>query len=501
MENKVSGFPDLYVEKIKVLLDTNILIEREDYKATNQFFSKLISLLLQNSIIIYIHPSSIEELKKDKIETRRENILSKIKSYPVLDDSLFPDQKFLDKLNIHNNSHDIIDGTLLYAVYNDVIDFLITEDKDLISRAEKLDMGERVLNVLSALSFFTGFLKKEQPLRPPYINYGKVNTIVNHLSDPFFNSFKEDYSNFEKWFKQRARDRDIYYILDEKQISAVMILKDEEEPIELSDRIIPKERRLKICSLKISDSQSNYRVFEKFLSLAFNKAQLDGVDSVYVTIYPKHSTLVVMLEKFGFKRIGAIKNSNELVLKKDMNGTSKVDAFEYLRLYYPNFIEDDSVAKFIIPVRDIFHSELFPEVPVQQMTINHYDSHYPVSNAIVKVYLSKSKISTLKLGDVLLFYRSVRETGITSIGVLEEIRRFYTIREILDFAGNRIVYSKDDLNSMLDKTGILCLKFWFTKYLKNRISPNKMRELGVSIPQSINRIDNKKYKELLNWMS
>ena len=496
MENKVLHFPDLSVDKIKVLLDTNILIEREDYKTTNPSFSELLSLLLENSIVIFVHPNTIDELQKDQVKFRKESILSKVKSYPVLDNPPFPDQNFLDNLNIRN-SHDKIDGTLLYAVHMDVVDFLITEDKLLISRAEKIDLGERVMNVSSALSFFKGFLKKGQPLTPPYISSGKASTIVNHLSDSFFNSFKEDYPEFERWFKRKARDRDVYYILDQTETSAIMILKNEEEPIELTNAILPKQNRLKICSLKISDSQSNYRVFEKFLSLAFDKARLDRVGSVYVTVYPKHSNLIVMLKKFGFEEKGEIKNTREIVLEKGMTGAKKVDAFDYVKYYYPNFIDDESVSKFIIPVRDIFHSELFPEVPVKQMTMAHFDSHIPVSNAIVKVYLSKSKISTLKRGDVLLFYRSKKETGITSIGVLEEIGRFYTIREILDFAGNRIVYSKDDLNLMLDKNGILCLKFWLTKYLENKIDSHMMKEFGISIPQSICRIDNKKYKELL----
>lgn len=498
MKNNVKEFPKLNVDKIKVLLDTNILIEREDYKATNPSFSELMSLLQENSIISFIHPSTINELEKDKERIRKESILSKVKSYPKLINPPLPDQSFLDVLNIHDNSHDKIDGNLLYTVYMDIVDFLITEDKELNLRAEKVDLGERVMNVLTALSFFKAFLKKGDPIAPPFISTGKVNTIVNHLSDSFFNSFKEDYPKFETWFRKKARDRDVYYILDETKISAIMILKIEEEAIELDKEIIPKEKRLKICSLKISESQSNYRVFERFLSLAFNKASLERVQSVYVTVYPKYSTLIVMLKKFGFKEKGLINNTGEIFLKKDMKGSKSMNAFDYVKNYYPDFIDDDTVSKFIIPVKSVFHSELFPEFPVKQMTITQFDSHHSVGNAIVKVYLSKSRISTLKRGDVLLFYRSVRETGITSLGVLEEIKKFYTIREILDFAGNRIVYSKDDLNSMLDKNGILCLKFWATKHLKNRITADKMKELGVSIPQSISRIDNKKYIGLIS---
>ena len=100
MENKVLHFPDLSVDKIKVLLDTNILIEREDYKTTNPSFSELLSLLLENSIVIFVHPNTIDELQKDQVKFRKESILSKVKSYPVLDNPPFPDQNFLDNLNI-----------------------------------------------------------------------------------------------------------------------------------------------------------------------------------------------------------------------------------------------------------------------------------------------------------------------------------------------------------------------------------------------------------------
>ena len=64
---------------MRVLLDTNILIYREDNHILPSDLLELHKILNDLNAIIIIHPLSLEDIKKDKNEARREVTLSKNK--------------------------------------------------------------------------------------------------------------------------------------------------------------------------------------------------------------------------------------------------------------------------------------------------------------------------------------------------------------------------------------------------------------------------------------
>ena len=70
---------------MRVLIDTNILIYREDDHVLSNNMQRLLNTLYTIGAEILIHPSSLEDLKKDPIKKRREIILSKIRTYNFLD--------------------------------------------------------------------------------------------------------------------------------------------------------------------------------------------------------------------------------------------------------------------------------------------------------------------------------------------------------------------------------------------------------------------------------
>ncbi len=57
---------------MRILLDTNIFIEREDNKPLNNDLQTLLNLLNKASMTILVHPKSIEELNNDKDKNRRD---------------------------------------------------------------------------------------------------------------------------------------------------------------------------------------------------------------------------------------------------------------------------------------------------------------------------------------------------------------------------------------------------------------------------------------------
>ncbi|PIX49164.1 MAG: hypothetical protein COZ53_01395, partial [Candidatus Altarchaeum sp. CG_4_8_14_3_um_filter_33_2054] len=64
----------------RILVDTNILIDREDLKEVSEGLQELLKILNETNNKIVIHPLSLEEIKNDKNAERRDIVLSKLKS-------------------------------------------------------------------------------------------------------------------------------------------------------------------------------------------------------------------------------------------------------------------------------------------------------------------------------------------------------------------------------------------------------------------------------------
>lgn len=55
----------------KVLLDTNILIEREDNKILSENLQKFLEIIKDNRFKIYIHPLYYKDINRDKDNERK----------------------------------------------------------------------------------------------------------------------------------------------------------------------------------------------------------------------------------------------------------------------------------------------------------------------------------------------------------------------------------------------------------------------------------------------
>ena len=63
---------------LKFLLDTNILIYREDDQIISNDLTECLRLIAKNQLQLFVHPVSITELNKDSNQDRKQKILSKI---------------------------------------------------------------------------------------------------------------------------------------------------------------------------------------------------------------------------------------------------------------------------------------------------------------------------------------------------------------------------------------------------------------------------------------
>jgi predicted nucleic acid-binding protein len=135
---------------MRILLDTNIIILRENHKVIQEDLQILMRVIQKLDYKILLHPKSIEDINRDSDDYRRKITLSKFKTYNTLEIAPDPntDLKFLDIIGSPKKDNDIVDNFLLFAVYRNAVNFLITEDLGIHKKARITKLSERVLNVI-----------------------------------------------------------------------------------------------------------------------------------------------------------------------------------------------------------------------------------------------------------------------------------------------------------------------------------------------------------------
>lgn len=500
-----------YFEKrvniMKVLLDTNIFIYREDDHVISENLQELLRILSATKADIIIHPSSIEDLQRDSNERRKDIMSSKLKAYPFLESPPNPDEDtlYLELVNIGTKNNDKIDNKILYSIYKDAADFLITEDRRIHKKAGKLGMNERILLIDEAIQIFKSYIHREKVIAPPALK----NEVVYNLSyeDPIFDSLKEEYHpEFSDWFKKISREgrKSWVYYRNNGSIGAILIYKFEDEAIGDARPPLPKAKRLKIALMKVT--YNGYKIGELFIKMAVDLAIKNDIYEIYLTHFTTpEDQLVELITDYGFDKVAVRPKGEKLedvYVKKlaiDCKVTSPLSPLEISRRFYPSFYDGEDVKKFIVPIRPEYHDKLFTDFPGRQPTLMEFAGEFIVEgNTIKKAYLSHSRIRKIEPGDILLFYRSEDLQAITSIGVIERVYSGINDSDkILRLVGKRTVFSKEEVDTMVkDPVSIFLFQHHF--HIKRPIRLDELADKGIlsSWPQSITEISHTNYIKL-----
>ena len=138
------------------------------------------------------------------------------------------------------------------------------------------------------------------------------------INDNFFDSLKKDYDGFENWFKKKQEDGyKAYVTTNNNMIASFLMLKIEDENELYYDFSKPMRRckRLKICTLKVSDNGK--KIGDEFLKIILRKAQENNVDEIYVTLFRKYQSLIKFLKENNFK-FYCYKNTYKFDIKEDV---------------------------------------------------------------------------------------------------------------------------------------------------------------------------------------
>ncbi|MBN1800335.1 MAG: hypothetical protein JW891_02455 [Candidatus Lokiarchaeota archaeon] len=492
---------------MRILIDTNILIARENHHIIEQELQTLLRVVQELKHETLVHPKSIEDVRRDPNEIRRNITLSKLNTYQILEHAPRPstDPSYIEKIGNPKNINDEIDDSLLFAVHKNAVNFLITEDLGIQKKARKLNISDRVLKIVEALDLFKRDIPRAIKL-PPSL---QGTTMANlDIEDSIFESLREDYPDFNIWYTDKAREgRNCWiYRRNDGSLGAVLIYKMEDEANENARPPLEKKRRLKIATMKVT--YVGYKIGELLLKLSFEYAIKNNISEIYLTHFTrKDDYLVDLIEQYGFNKVSTIHRDwteqpedvyikKIFIEKKDIRDLTPLDISKN---FYPNFYDGIKINKFIVPIQPEYFRLLFTDFPIRQTTISEFAGDFIIEgNTIKKAYLSHSASKKMNPGDILLFYRSGDFKGVLSLGVIENVE--YDMQdpnEIFSIVGKRTVYSFAEIEKISqEKTTVIIFSHHF--HFKTIVEYDKLlKEKILTGPsQSITEIDQEKYLKI-----
>jgi hypothetical protein len=481
-----------------ILFDTNIFIHRENDDVVPENLRELETSLKEQEHQILIHPLSEREIRNDHDEERRVQNESRIETYPTLNFPRYPsedDTEFRAAVPEAENINDRVDNALLYSVYIDDVDFLVTEDKEIHSKALELGIEDRVFPIGEGRDYFR---PADPSIRSPEaIKRTTVGEL--DLTDPIFDSLEDDY-DFAEWARSIS-DRTAWVNYNQEDtLGAVLILKKNEVENIGARPELGRNRRLKISTLKVSERKWGSKIGELLISLAIREAITGGHEEMYLTHYVESGDdlLIDLIETYGFEEISKEVDGESIFLKRLTPGQGdNPTPLKTSKKFYPSFYDGERVNKYLVPVQPQFHNKLFPGYAGRDTTLTEFSGEFQSEgNAIKKAYLSHAKNRKLEPGDLLLFYRSRDNMEVTSIGVLEEVHYDLTNADsIARIVGKRSVFTRQELQDMAESPTIVLLFRWHFD-LENPISFEELKENDIlSAPlQVMSSISDRDYK-------
>lgn len=294
-----------------------------------------------------------------------------------------------------------------------------------------------------------------------------------NLSDPFFSTLKYDYPKFEKWFNSHP-DRNAFVLYDNSgKIQGFLHLKNESGII---DDIRPKinaPRILKVATFKVVAHGT--KMGEQFVKVIMDNAISQSVDLCYVTIFPKHQSLIKLVRSFGFEEYGEkgdVLNPEKVYVKDMRKITNDINKD------YP-LISKNGTSKYLLSIYPQYHSVMFPDsiLTTESRDIITDISH---TNSIHKIYVCTMKqVNTLKYGDIIVLYRTSEQNKsaeyssvATSICVVEEVREqdeFNDFNEFFKYASQYSVFDRSDLRYWYQRGDCKTIKMTYNVALSKRI--------------------------------
>lgn len=491
---------------MKALLDTNIIIHRENYKVIHDDIGLLFGWLDKLKYDKCVHPVTVQEISKFGDKEVVASFRKKLESYYLLKTiSAICAEVAAVAVKIDRTENDKNDTVLLNEVFCGRVDLLVTEDKLIHAKAKELGIADRIF-------FIDSFIEKCLVENPSFVDY-KIQSVKKeyfgniNLNDSFFDSFKQDYYGFEKWFVRKS-DEIAYVCQDNGKIRAFLYLKAETENENYTDiePVFKPKKRLKIGTLKVT--LNGYRIGERFIKIIIDNALKLKVDEIYVTIFEKtieQKRLIRLLEQYGFYKHGIKTTSSgvENVYVKNMSPT--IDKSDYKKSY-PFMDADKNV--FLVPIYPQYHTSLLPDSILTNENPNTFEEQESYRNAISKVYICRSFERNINPGDIIVFYRTggYYKSVVTTLGIVENVRTdIMTSEEFINQCRSRSVFTNKELLEQWNYNRYnrpFIVKFLYAYSFPKPLNLKRLIELGVindigSAPRGFTKITREQFMKVI----
>lgn len=478
-----------------ILLDSNAFLHLYDYPKKGGSLGKQMSLISSVAgkigYSLAIADGTLDDLRQSRNSSAE--LLRAVDQYPLLTPGVatdlgkragFPDQM---------NDHDERDLRILAALDQGMGAWLVTEDSKLRHRAERAGLK----NVVTIGQMCTYLLPAVEPEPPsPSVTITPANRIV--LSNSMFDSLRESYEDFDSWWAKVIReDRTVLLVGDVKDPEGIAVLKSRD-----TDYGLPPAT-LKLCTFKIAETAQNGKRGELLLKSVIREARKDLATGMFVELKGQ-PRLVKFLKKFGFSKVAGARSENgdEVMYKPLVASDSELKQMDPLAFQIRFGPGNAKVERaFQVPIKTPWHDQLFPIERDNQDMLPFFQEQLlqPCGRAIQKIYVCRSSTTQLRPSDVLVFVESGTGKQVRNIGVVENTIRTSDPIELMEFAGDRTVYSVNELVEWCQKGNVLGIRFRHARTLEIPWSPimdGYTRVVGIAPAQAITQVSDEGVKWL-----
>jgi hypothetical protein len=391
--------------------------------------------------------------------------------------------------------NDGVDREILFALQQNAVSVLVTEDRGIHTKANALGIAAQVLYIQQAVSWLERLHTVRDVVFP---NIGDLPIHNLRLEDPFFDSLRAGYPGFDAWFRRVAQTgrKAWLYAPDDGAPKAICIYNRENSPVITDAGLRLGGSALKLCTFKVGEEVRGRRIGELFFKAAFKYAFENNLEHVFLTMLPDQVHLKDLCEKYGFQLRGPCSAGREIVMVKEMPRIPPADLsspLEYHIKYSPCIKITPTTQILLIPIQPRYHNLLFPEIGSQLQLF----ADPIIGNGLTLAYLCHAKLKKMNAGDVVVFYRSDDLKKITTIGVIETAFLTSDIEEIVRNVAKRTVYAFPEIQEMVERP-VRVIMFRLAMHISKGPDYAELTQRGIVTGpiQSIRRLSQNEFKEI-----
>ena len=313
--------------------------------------------------------------------------------------------------------------------------------------------------------------------------FGNIN-----LADPFFDSLKAAYPEFEQWYAKKAAAGEKAYVFffDDGRVADFLYMKIETEAVTDVVPVLPAKRRLKVGTFKLLSRGT--RRGERFMKKIMDRAMAEDVDEVYVTIFdtPELNYLIRFFGRFGFYHRANKPHEGkdpEVVMVKDMRAVEGNVLEDYPRM------RTRGKRKWLLGIYPKWHTPLFPDSILNNESYDMVQDCTP-TNGIYKIYISWNPDSAQMMqGDLVVIYRAGDGQGpawyravVTTVCTVLEVKKWWDFKseeEFLEYT-KYSVFDEADLRSWFrTKRNLVVIKMLYNMAFTKRAIRKDLVENGA----------------------